>query len=192
MNKLCLLFCALFFILNNAISQQNVAVTLILPQNYFDYFINSQNTGSVINYKISGLDNIQKDLFNQNLKSVDGFENSVISESTKNGIYSGKITLSANKNFDDIKTVLQQAGISYVMFEEEVMAIEKWSSLSQDNCKKLKQLNENINNIIAKREWVLNNPTEKAKAEQNGWVEQSNIMLINAENAKKEFLKSIK
>jgi len=192
MNKLCLLFCALFFILNNAISQQNVAVTLILPQNYFDYFINSQNTGSVINYKISGLDNTQKDLFNQNLKSVAGFENSVISESTKNGIYSGKITLSANKNFNEIKTVFQQAGISYVMFEEEVFTIEKWSSFSQDNCKKLKQLNENINNLKAKRDWVLNNPSEKVKAEQNGWFEQSNIMLINAENTKKEFLKSIK
>ena len=186
----------LFFVLLVSVSglkaQQNVAVTVIFQNNLCQAYHNNGQTSSKIEYQIVGLSDIAANQFVTKSLKHEGIITSSISTTTNKGMRTGKIEIFSQADFDFIKNIFIEGGVAFVKVEDEIFPIDSWKLFTDEQCTKLTNLNQIIYNIETKRNWILNNPEEKEKAEQNGWFTKNDGYYNKAIQDKKEFLQSIK
>ena len=172
-------------------AQQNVAVTAIFQKNICQTYHNEGNSTVKIEFQMSGLTAESTQTFSNKALKNDKVVNCIVASTTKQGLRAGKMELAAQADFDYIKNVFIEAGVAFVHVEDLILPIENWKSFNNEQCTEIVKMNKYINDLETKRIWILNNPEEKAKAEQNGWFTQNNEFLEKAIKAKKEFVQSI-
>jgi len=187
-----ILFFALLVNITSINAQQKVAVTVILQNNFCQAYYNHSQTSSKIEYQIAGLTNESSHQFSAELLKSEGVVSSSMSSTTNKGMFTGKLEVNPQTNLEQLKNIFIKAGVAFVNVENEIFQIENWKSFTEEQCTKLSNFNQIIYNIETKRNWILNNPAEKEKAEQNGWFTKNDEYLNKAVNDKKEFLQSIK
>ncbi|MCX7861680.1 MAG: hypothetical protein N2449_01635, partial [Bacteroidales bacterium] len=78
------------------------------------------------------------------------------------------LSLSPETGFDDLKNMLIQNNVEYVSIEDTIIPIQSWYAFSEEQVRRIGELNFTITNIEAKRNWVLQNPEQLEKTKQNG------------------------
>jgi len=101
------------------------------------------------------------------------------------------IDLSPEMDFDGFKLLLMSSGIQYVSVEDTLLPINSWHPFTKEQMLKIAQLNLNIYNIEAKRNWVLNHPEQLEMAKSNGWFNENTQLLENARKEKKMYINEI-
>lgn len=101
------------------------------------------------------------------------------------------IDLSSEMDFDSFKSLLISSGIQYVSVEDTLLPINSWHPFTKEQMLKIAQLNLNIYNIEAKRNWVLNHPEQLEMAKTNGWFDENTQLLKNARKEKKMYINEI-
>lgn len=187
-----ILFLALLVSVTSINAQQKVAVTVIFQNNLCQSYYNHSNVSSKIEYQIAGLTEELAQNFSLKLLKNEGVIASFISSTTNKGMYSGKLEVNPKTDFEFLKNIFIKNDVAFVNVEGEVYPIESWKQFTEEQCSKLYNFNQIIYNIETKRNWIINNPIEKEKAEQNGWFTKNDDFLNKAVNDKKEFLQSIK
>lgn len=186
------LFFALLFSISSLNAQQNVAVTAIFQNNLCQAYYNHSQSPSKIEFQIAGLSDEAAQQFVTKLLKNEGVITSTISSTTNKGMRTGKMEIFSQADFEYLKNIFVEGGVAFVNVEDEIFSIDNWKSFTEEQCTKLTQLNQHIQDIEFKRNWVLKNPEEKEKAEQNGWFIQNDKFLNEAVKAKTEYLQSIK
>ncbi len=187
------LFIAFLVSISGLQAQQSiVAKTVVFQNNICQVYHNSGQESSKVEFQVVGLSDVEINQFIKSSLEHQGVLSSTISTSTFKGMRTGKMEIFAQADFEFLKNVFVNCGIQFVKVEDELFPIDSWKQFTNEQCSKLTQLNNNIHEIEFKRNWVINNPAEKEKAEQNGWFTQSNGFYNKAVQDKKEFLQSIK
>lgn len=187
----------LFFVLLISISglkaqQSIIAKTVIFQNNLCQAYHNSGQVSSKIEFQVVGLTEVDANQFVTNSLKHEGIITSSVSTTISKGMRTGKIEIFSQADFEFVKNIFVEGGVAFVKVEDEILPIDSWKPFTNEQCAKLTNLNQIINNIDTKRNWILNNPVEKEKAEQNGWFTQHDIYYNKAVQDKKEFLQSIK
>lgn len=185
------MFFMLLFNINDMKAQQGVAVTAIFQRNICQIYYNKGQSPVKIEFQIAGLSDEAAQIFSTNALKNEKVINSNISTTLTYGLRSGKLEITAQADFDYIKNIFIENHVAFVKVEDEIYSIDNWEPLTEEQCTKVTLLNQHIYDIEHKRNWILNNPEEKAKAEQNGWFIQNDKYLDEAIKAKKEYLQSI-
>ena len=186
------LFFMLMLSLSSIKAQQNVALTAIFQKNICHSYQNDGISPVKIEYQISGLSNEAAQAFNTKVLKNDKVVSSNVASNLNQGLRTGKLEISAQADFDYIKNIFIEGGIAFVHVEGVIMPIDNWKPFTAEQCTKITQLNLNIENIEFKLNYTLNDPTQKAMAESNGWFTEANALLAKAKEAKISYLESIK
>lgn len=173
-------------------AQQNVALTVIFPKNICQAYQNESQTPVKIEFQVSGFSNEAAQAFNTKILKNDKVVSSNIAATLNQGLRVGKIEIASQTDFDYFKNIFVEGGIAFVHVEGVIMPIENWKAFTSEQCAKIAQLNLNIENIDFKLNYTLNNPTQKAMAESNGWFTEAYDLLNKAKEAKINYLESIK
>ncbi len=102
-----------------------------------------------------------------------------------------KLSLSPEYDFDALKQLLIENQVNYVGIEDTIIPITNWQSFTEEQIKQIEQLNANISNIEAKRNYVLQNPQYLEMSKENGWLLENERLLNEAKIAKKNYIRQI-
>lgn len=185
-------FFMLFISLTSIKAQQNVAVTAIFQKNICQSYHNESQAPVKIEFQISGLSNEAAQQFSVKALKNDKIVNSNIASTVDAGTRKGKLEIAAQTDFDYLKNIFVENGVAFVNVEDVILPIENWKAFSSEQCNKISQLNQNITNIETKINFVVNDPTQRAMAEGNGWFIEANDLLNKAKESKKSYIETIK
>ncbi len=101
------------------------------------------------------------------------------------------LSLSPETDFDALKAMFIQSNVQYVSVEDTIIPIEAWHAFTEDQIRRLWELNFTLTNIEAKRQWVLQNPAQLEQAKHNGWWDDNTQLLNKAIHDKKNYIRQI-
>ena len=173
-------------------AQQGPLVTAILPQNFCQNFHSSRTSSFDFYFQLAGATDEFLLNFKNNASSTEGVINFFVETKTNHGQRNLKVELSQVTDFDFVRTLFQENGVQFVNDEGNIVSVLDWKQYTQEQCSKIAQLNTQIQNIETKLNYTLQNPAQKEMAESNGWLIEANNFLIEAQQAKKNYIESIK
>jgi len=187
------LFFALMLIVGvlGAQIQQKPQVTAIFPKNFCQNYNSAKESTFKIDFQISGMTDQDVQKFIVQASKNDGVINFSLG-SLQDGLRIAKVEFAPQVDFDFIRTLLQENGVRFVNDEDIIISIYDWKSYTNEQCKSITQLNQQIINIETKINFTMQDPTQKSMAEGNGWFVQASDFLIKAKDAKKNYLETIK
>jgi hypothetical protein len=174
-----------------AYAQQNLLVTAIFPKNFCQIYNSEKISSFKIEFQLTGITDQEANLFKTNALKSDGVINFSI-ESPVHGYRTVKAELGPQTDFDFIRTILQENGVRFVNDEDDLVSIYDWKPYTSEQCSKINMLNTHIFNVETKLNHTLQDPTQRAMAEGNGWFVEAYKLQKDALEAKKNYIQSIK
>jgi len=198
MRKLTFVLITLIYLTNNAFSQQThlsgktekvVYPMVIFQPNEPQSILDAGATTKTISFQIFASESYKESFSGNILKN-----NTVISCKLDKKAKAGatiNMDLSPEVDFDYLKNLLKENGVMFVSVEDTLLNINNWRAFTTEEMKKINQLNQVIKNIVTKRNWVLENEQQKQLALSNGWMDENDMLLKNAKEAKAEYIRQI-
>lgn len=163
-------------------------LTIQLPDNFCQNYIDNHTTNFSIEITISGLtDNLLAD-FESKIRISSYVTNVRISSLNESQTRIVKIDLIPSTDFSSIKNIFISSNILNITEEGITYPIAEWTSYNSEQCNKIKLLNENIYSIELK----FNIARQEASQNSLLWIEKNKNTLIKVKEAKSIYLESIK
>ena len=182
----------LLFGVINTFAQQSPQVTAIFQKNFCQTYNSSRTTSFSVDFQIAGITDQDLLNFKTTALKTDGIINFFVDAKSVHGLRRVMIEFAPQADFDFIRTVLQDNGIRFINEDDRIVSIYDWKPFTNEECSKIYMLNTQINNVETKLNHTMNEPTQKAMAEENGWFIEANRLLKEAIDAKKTYIETIK
>jgi len=187
------LFFALMLIVGvlGAQTQQIPQVTAIFQKSFCQNYNSAKESTFKIDFQIAGMSDQDVQNFNTQVLKTDGVVNFSLG-SSQHGLRIAKVELAPQVDFDFIRTLLQENGVRFVNDEDIVVSIYDWKPFTNEQCRNITQLNQQIINVETKLNYVQQDPYQRNMAEGNGWFVEAAENLKKAKEAKMNYLETIK